>query len=153
MARLTDMVPMSEATLVADFTLNGGGSSTLANARRAACLDDGTAAGALEISNPDGLIGARVLTAGVEQARLTGAGAAASGVGQGVALRSRSNDFRLARNGVLSGADTSGTAPGGLSRLTLGAGADGTGQLGGCLQRLEVRPVARADAALVALSA
>lgn len=151
-ARLTDLVPMPEATLVADFTLNGGGSGVLANGRRAACLDDGTGTGALEISNPDGLIGGRVLSSGVEQARLTVAGAAASGVGQGVALRSRSNDFRLGRNGVLSAADTSGTAPGELSRLTLGAGADGTGQLGGCLQRLEVRPMARADAALVALS-
>ena len=151
-ARLTDLVAMGEVTLAADFALHGGGSGVLANTRRAACLDDGTSANRVDIGNLDGAVGGRVLSGGVEQARCVVAGTAASGVAQGAALRSKASDFRLARNGSLSDADASGTAPGGLARLTLGAVGDGTGQLGGCLTRLVLRPVAKPDAALLSLS-
>lgn len=151
-ARLTDLETLGEVTLAADFTLYGGGSGVLSSVRRAACLDDGTSANSVEIGNLDGAVGGRVLTAGVEQARCGVAGAAASGAVQSAALRSSTNDFRLARNGSLSDADVSGTAPGGLVRLTLGAGGDGTGQLGGCLKRLVLRPAAKPDAALLSLS-
>jgi len=143
---------MGEVTLAVEFALHGGGSGVLANGRRAACLDDGTSANRVEIGNLDGALGGRVLTGGIEQARCVVAGAAASGAFQGAALRSRTHDFRLARNGTLSDADVSGTAPGGLVRLTLGAASDGTGQLGGCLKRLVLRPVGQADAALLSLS-
>lgn len=152
LARLTDLVAMGEVTLAVEFALHGGGSGVLANGRRAACLDDGTSANRVEIGNLDGALGGRVLTGGIEQARCVVAGAAASGAFQGAALRSRTHDFRLARNGTLSDADVSGTAPGGLVRLTLGAASDGTGQLGGCLKRLVLRPVGQADAALLSLS-
>ncbi|MDP3377651.1 MAG: hypothetical protein Q8S53_04745 [Brevundimonas sp.] len=152
LARLTDLVTMGGVTLAAEFALHGGGSGVLANSRRAACLDDGTSVNRVEIGNPDGAVGGRVLSGGIEQARCVVAGTAASGAAQSAALRSRTDDFRLARNGILSDADMSGTAPGGLVRLTLGAGGDGTGQLGGCLTRLVLRPVAQSDAALLLLS-
>lgn len=152
LARLTDLMAMGEVTLAVEFALHGGGSGVLANGRRVACLDDGTSANRVEIGNLDGAIGGRVLTGGVEQARCVVPGTAVSGAAQGAALRSRTHDFRLARNGTLSDADMSGTAPGGLARLTLGAASDGTGQLGGCLKRLVLRPVGQADAALMALS-
>lgn len=152
LARMTDLVAMGEATLAAEFALSGGGSGVLANTRRVVCLDDGTSANRVEISNLDGAVGGRVMSGGVEQARCGVAGAAANGAVQGAALRSRTDDFRLARNGSLSDADVSGTAPGGLVRLTLGAGGDGTGQLGGYLKRLVLRPVAKPDAALLSLS-
>lgn len=151
-ARLTDLVAMGEVTLATDFALYGGGSGALASTRRATCLDDGTSANRAEIGNLDGAIGGRVLTGGVEQARCVVAGVAASGAMQGVALRASTDDFRLARNGSLSAADMSGSAPGGLVRLTLGAASDGTGQLGGCLKHLVLRPVAKPDAALLSLS-
>lgn len=151
-ARLTDMGTMGEVTLAADFALYGGGSGVLANSRQAVCLDDGTSANSVEIGNLDGAVGGRVLNGAVEQARCGVAGAAASGAVQGAALRSGTNDFRLARNGSLSAADVSGTAPGGLVRLTLGAASDGAGQLGGCLKRLVLRPVPKSDAALLSLS-
>lgn len=151
-ARLTDLEALGEVTLAADFALHGGAGSVLASGRRAACLDDGTSANRVEISNLDGAVGGRVLGGGVEQARCVVAGVAASGAAQGAALRSRTDDFRLARNGSLSDADVSGTAPGGLVRLTLGGAGDGTGQLGGCLKRLVLRPVAKPDAALLSLS-
>ena len=150
-ARLTDLVAMGDVTLAADFMLCGGASPVAASTRRAACLDDGTSANGIEIGNVDGAIGGRVLSGGMEQARPVVAGVASSGVVQGAALRSRTNDFRLARNGTLSTADAAGTAPAGLSRLTLG-GAGDAGQLGGCLKRLVLRPVAKSDAALVSLS-
>jgi hypothetical protein len=152
LARLTDLEALGEVTLAADFALHGGAGSVLASGRRAACLDDGTSANRVEISNLDGAVGGRVLGGGVEQARCVVAGVAASGAAQGAALRSRTDDFRLARNGSLSDADVSGTAPGGLVRLTLGGAGDGTGQLGGCLKRLVLRPVAKPDAALLSLS-
>lgn len=151
-ARLTDLETLAAVTLAAEFALHGGGSGVLSSVRRVACLDDGTSANRVEISNLDGAVGGRVLTGGVEEARCVVAGAAASGAAQGMALRSRTDDFRLARNGSLSDADMSGTAPGGLARLTLGAASDGTGQLGGCLKRLVLRPVAQPDAALQSLS-
>lgn len=152
LARLTDLVTIGEVTLAGEFALYGGGSAVLASARRAASLDDGTSANRIELGNLDGAVGGRVLTGGIEQARCTVAGAAASGVAQRAALRSRTHDFRLARNGSLSDLDMSGTAPGGLTRLTLGAASDGTGQLGGCLKQLVLKPVGKADAALMALS-
>ena len=152
LARLTDLVQMGEATLAGEFAPSGGGSGVLASARRAACLDDGTSANRIELGNVDGAVGGRVLTDGIEQARCTVAGVAASGAAQRVALRSRTHDFRLARDGSLSDPDVSGTAPGGLTRLTLGAASDGTGQLGGCLKQLVLKPVGEADAALLALS-
>ena len=151
-SRLTDLETLAEVTLAADFALHGGAGSVQASTRRAACLDDGTTANRVEISNLDGVVGGRVLSGGVEQARCMVAGAATSGGAQSAALRSRTDDFRLARNGSLSDADMSGTAPGGLVRLTLGAAGDGTGQLGGCLTRLVLKPVAQPDVALLSLS-
>ncbi|MBO9501085.1 hypothetical protein [Brevundimonas sp. A19_0] len=152
-ARLTDLEALGEVTLAAKFTLHGRVAATGTDLRIAACLDSGTSDNRLDLGAMDGAVGGRAVSGGVEQARCTVPGPVVSGAGQGVALRAKTNGFRLARNGSLSAADSSGIAPGGLTRLTLGGGGDGTGQMGGCLTRLVLRPDARPDATLVALSA
>lgn len=152
-ACLTDLEALAEVILAAEFTLHGRVAAAGTDVRIAACLDSGSSDSRIDLGALDGAVGGRVVSGGVEQARCTVPGSAPGGERQGVALRSRTNDFRLARNGALSAADSNGIAPGGLTRLTLGSGGDGTGQLGGCLMRLVVRPGARPDSSLVALSA
>lgn len=147
--QLTGLAIGQEVTVMAEVAVTGAGSAT--GGRFLFDLDDGASANRLYASNSGGFGFATVVSSSTTGS-VAVAGPAAIDETVKLAYRSKANDFRMARGGTLSTADTSGAVPSSFSRLTLGGTSGGTVQLGGFLRRLVVIPAALTDAQLQTMS-
>lgn len=157
--RAADVIQMTglsigqEVTVVADIALTAGDSTVLSAGRFVFDLDGGTTADRIYANNVSGALGFSTVVSSSSTASVEVAGTAAVDATVKLAYRSKVNDFRMARGGTLSTADTSGAVPSALTRLTIGGISTGANQLSGFIRRLVIIPAALTDAQLQALTA
>ncbi len=151
--QITGLTIGQEVTVAADIALTGGDSTVTSAGRFIFDLDGGTTADRVYANNVNGALGFATVAASSTTASVEVAGTAAIDATVKLAYRSRVNDFRMARGGTLSTADTSGAVPSALTRLTIGGISTGANQLSGFIRRLVIIPAALTDAQLQTLTA
>lgn len=151
--QITGLAIGQEVTVAADIALTGADSTVLSAGRVIFDLDSGTTANRVYANNVNGALGFTTVVSSASTASVEVAGTAAIDATVKLAYRSKVNDFRMARGGTLSTADTSGAVPSSLTRLTIGGISTGTLQLNGFIRRLVIIPAALTDAQLQTLTA
>ena len=137
-------------TLLADLVVGGQATDVSAGARYIADVSNGPADRVslwFDTSTPR--LKASATKDSVVQADLTVAGSAALRATVKPAVRVKDDDFRMAGfAGALSVLDSSGVAPSGMTRVTLGGALNNTLHLNGLLRELAIIPAGLADAGL-----
>lgn len=151
--QMTGLAIGQEVTVAADIALTGGDSTVTSAGRFIFDLDSGTTANRVYANNVNGALGFTTVVSSLTTASVEVAGTAAIDTTVKLAYRSKLDDFRMARDGTLSTADTSGAVPSSLTRVTIGGISTGANQLSGFIRRLVIIPAALTDAQLQTLTA
>lgn len=130
--------------LFSEFAFTGAPSNIGAGTRTVLELSAPGDNNRANLTNIGGAVGGQLVAGGTDQGQPSVAGTVAINSMVSVALLVQPNRLIVAKEGVLSAADTSATMPSvSLSRLNVGSRSDGTNQLGGVISRLLVLPLPR----------